>query len=75
MRRHQYQDFREDTESGGHFLKAVEMTKSQVSLYFPTLLSRFLEVYKNVYKENNIYRHVVAGRHVHGLGNRINDSE
>ena len=54
--RRQYQDFRKDTESGGHFLKAAEMTKSQVSLLFPSLLSRrFLEVYKNAYNQREQY--------------------
>lgn len=71
LRRQQYQDFRKDTKSGGHVLKAAEMTKSQVSLLFPSLLSWFLEVYKNVYKENNVYRHIVAGRHVLGFGDRM----
>lgn len=41
-----------------------EMSKSQVSLLLPTLLSRFLELYKNVYNQRE---HIVAGRHVRWL--------
>lgn len=54
--RHQHQDFRKDTKSGGHFLKAAEMTKLQVSLVFSSLLSRrFLEVYKNACNQREQY--------------------
>lgn len=55
LMRYHCHDFRTDTKSGGHFLKAAENDQVPGELFSSLLSRRFLEVYKNVYNQRGQY--------------------